>query len=319
MKVLIPEGIHQAGVAWLEERGYEVVSRTGADHDSLMREIMDSDAAIIRGAVIDEAILKQGAPRLKVIARHGIGYDNVDIAAAEKLGIYVTFTPQASIRTVAEHTIALIMAKAKHLKESDAYVRAGKWGEFKCCYVGTELGDSILGLIGLGRIGNEVAKIAALGFGMQVVAFDPYARKENLPEYVQLCATREEVLTQADFVSLHFPLTEQTEGSVNQAFFAAMKPSAVLINTSRGEVVDQKALTEALEKGIISGAALDVMVPEPLPANHPLSEVPNLLLTPHYATITATAQQRLAVDSARCVHAVLSGNTPLWPVNHPKT
>ena len=318
MTVLIPEKIHEAGISYLRERGYRVMVDTGADHASLLARIQEADAAIIRGAVIDREILQAGAPRLKVVARHGIGWDNVDVQTADRLGIYVTFTPQASIHAVAEHAVALLLAMAKHLKSADQSVREGRWLEFKQHCIGKELRDCVLGLIGVGRIGREVADIAAGGFGMKVLAFDPFANLSQLPSHITLLPSREAVLQQSDFVSLHLPLTEDTRRTVDSTFFLQMKEGAILINTSRGEIVDQDALLSAVRSGQVGGAALDVMDPEPLPKDHPLGKEPRLLLTPHYATLTETTQIRLAVDAARCVHAVLSGEVPPWSVNHPE-
>lgn len=317
MRVLIPLPIHASGVNYLKEHGYTVEMGTKTDSESMKRLIKDADAAIIKGTVIDEEILQAGVPRLKVIARHGIGVDNVDVAAAEKLGIWMTITPKASIRSVAEHTIGLMLSIAKHMRQGDMYMREGRWLDFRKNFIGVELGKSVLGLIGVGRIGNEVAKIAIDGFGMRVLAYDPYARPESIYHRVTVAGSLDEVLSKSDFVSLHFPLTKNNYESINRDFFGKMNPNAFLINTARGELIKDEDLVWALENGIIRGAALDVFHNEPIGSDHPFCKLSNVLLSPHFATITETTQEQLAIDSAISVHEVLSGMKPSWPVNEP--
>ena len=315
-RVLIPIPVNAPAEEYLTAHGYEVVSGTPTDAAWLKEHIGEYDAAVIRGTHITADILEAGLPRLKLIARHGIGCDNVDVAAATRLGIQVTFTPAASTNAVAEHTMALILALAKEVIPGDRMTKAGQWKDFRRDYEGVELMSSTLGLIGVGRIGTNVAKAAAYGFGMKVVAYDPYADPRRTDPCIELLDSREAVLERADFVSVHMPLTEETRGSIDQAFLSRMKKSAFLINTSRGEIVNEPELAAALRQHEIRGAALDVYCTEPLPADNLFRELDNVICSAHFATITGATLDRLALHSAVSVDEVLSGREISWPVNH---
>ena len=315
-RVLIPIPVNAPAEEYLTAHGYEVVSGTPTDAAWLKEHIGEYDAAVIRGTHITVDILEAGLPRLKLIARHGIGCDNVDVAAATRLGIQVTFTPAASTNAVAEHTMALILALAKEVIPGDRMTKAGQWAAFRRDYEGVELMSSTLGLIGVGRIGTNVAKAAAYGFGMKVIAYDPYADPRKTDPCIELLDSREAVLEQADFVSVHMPLTEETRGSIDQAFLSRMKKSAFLINTSRGEIVNEPELAAALRRHEIRGAALDVYCTEPLPADNLFRELDNVICSAHFATITGATLDRLALHSAVSVDEVLSGMEISWPVNH---
>ena len=315
-RVLIPIPVNAPAEEYLTAHGYEVVSGTPTDAAWLKEHIGEYDAAVIRGTHITADILEAGLPRLKLIARHGIGCDNVDVAAATRLGIQVTFTPAASTNAVAEHTMALILALAKEVIPGDRMTKAGQWAAFRRDYEGVELMSSTLGLIGVGRIGTNVAKAAAYGFGMKVVAYDPYADPRKTDLCIELLDSREAVLEQADFVSVHMPLTEETRGSIDQAFLSRMKKSAFLITTSRGEIVNEPELAAALRRHEIRGAALDVYCTEPLPADNLFRELDNVICSAHFATITGATLDRLALHSAVSVDEVLSGMEISWPVNH---
>lgn len=315
-RVLIPIPVNAPAEEYLTAHGYEVVSGTPTDAAWLKEHIGEYDAAVIRGTHITADILEAGLPRLKLIARHGIGCDNVDVAAATRLGIQVTFTPAASTNAVAEHTMALILALAKEVIPGDRMTKAGQWKDFRRDYEGVELMSSTLGLIGVGRIGTNVAKAAAYGFGMKVIAYDPYADPRKTDPCIELLDSREAVLEQADFVSVHMPLTEETRGSIGQAFLSRMKNGAFLINTSRGEIVNEPELAAALRRHEIRGAALDVYCTEPLPADNLFRELDNVICSAHFATITGATLDRLALHSAVSVDEVLSGREISWPVNH---
>lgn len=315
-RVLIPIPVNAPAEEYLTAHGYEVISGTPTDAAWLKEHIGEYDAAVIRGTHITADILEAGLPRLKLIARHGIGCDNVDVAAATRLGIQVTFTPAASTNAVAEHTMALILALAKEVIPGDRMTKAGQWAAFRRDYEGVELMSSTLGLIGVGRIGTNVAKAAAYGFGMKVVAYDPYADPRRTDPCIELLDSREAVLEQADFVSVHMPLTEETRGSIGQAFLSRMKNGAFLINTSRGEIVNEPELAAALRRHEIRGAALDVYCTEPLPADNLFRELDNVICSAHFATITGATLDRLALHSAVSVDEVLSGMEISWPVNH---
>ena len=315
-RVLIPIPVNAPAEEYLTAHGYEVVSGTPTDAAWLKEHIGEYDAAVIRGTHITADILEAGLPRLKLIARHGIGCDNVDVAAATRLGIQVTFTPAASTNAVAEHTMALILALAKEVIPGDRMTKAGQWAAFRRDYEGVELMSSTLGLIGVGRIGTNVAKAAAYGFGMKVIAYDPYADPRKTDPCIELLDSREAVLEQADFVSVHMPLTEETRGSIDQAFLSRMKKGAFLVNTSRGEIVNEPELAAALRRHEIRGAALDVYCTEPLPADNLFRELDNVICSAHFATITGATLDRLALHSAVSVDEVLSGMEISWPVNH---
>ena len=315
-RVLIPIPVNAPAEEYLTAHGYEVVSGTPTDAAWLKEHIGEYDAAVIRGTHITADILEAGFPRLKLIARHGIGCDNVDVAAATRLGIQVTFTPAASTNAVAEHTMALILALAKEVIPGDRMTKAGQWAAFRRDYEGVELMSSTLGLIGVGRIGTNVAKAAAYGFGMKVIAYDPYADPRKTDPCIELLDSREAVLEQADFVSVHMPLTEETRGSIDQAFLSRMKKGAFLINTSRGEIVNEPELAAARRRHEIRGAALDVYCTEPLPADNLFRELDNVICSAHFATITGATLDRLALHSAVSVDEVLSGMEISWPVNH---
>ena len=315
-RVLIPIPVNAPAEEYLTAHGYEVVSGTPTDAAWLKEHIGEYDAAVIRGTHITADILEAGLPRLKLIARHGIGCDNVDVAAATRLGIQVTFTPAASTNAVAEHTMALILALAKEVIPGDRMTKAGQWAAFRRDYEGVELMSSTLGLIGVGRIGTNVAKAAAYGFGMKVIAYDPYADPRKTDPCIELLDSREAVLEQADFVSVHMPLTEETRGSIGQSFLSRMKKGAFLINTSRGEIVNEPELAAALRRHEIRGAALDVYCTEPLPADNLFRELDNVICSAHFATITGATLDRLALHSAVSVDEVLSGMEISWPVNH---
>ena len=315
-RVLIPIPVNAPAEEYLTAHGYEVVSGTPTDAAWLKEHIGEYDAAVIRGTHITADILEAGLPRLKLIARHGIGCDNVDVAAATRLGIQVTFTPAASTNAVAEHTMALILALAKEVIPGDRMTKAGQWAAFRRDYEGVELMSSTLGLIGVGRIGTNVAKAAAYGFGMKVIAYDPYADPRKTDPCIELLDSREAVLEQADFVSVHMPLTEETRGSIGRSFLSRMKKGAFLINTSRGEIVNEPELAAALRRHEIRGAALDVYCTEPLPADNLFRELDNVICSAHFATITGATLDRLALHSAVSVDEVLSVMEISWPVNH---
>jgi D-3-phosphoglycerate dehydrogenase len=271
----------------------------------------DVDALIVRGRskVTAEVILK-GIPRLKVIGRAGIGVDNIDLDAAGSNGVVVVNAPQATTVSVAEHTLALIFALARNIPAATASMRRGEW--MKAELRGSELQGKTLGIIGLGRIGSEVAQRAA-GLDMQIIVFDPWVSGDEIFARGAESVIFEELLAQADFISLHVPLTEETRGMIDAKALAAVKPGAKLINTARGAIVDESALLDALESGLLSGAALDVFAQEP-PWPNPLLEHPHLISTPHISSQTSEAQAKVASDIATEVLAALHEEPLRWQV-----
>lgn len=296
----------------LEEAGVHLV-RLSVDRplqdEELARWVGDVDGIIAGVDRVGRATLQRGVPRLRVIARTGVGVDSIDLAAATELGVVVTNTPSANAESVAELTIGLVIALARGILEADAAVRAGSWTR----RLGRELHGKCLGVVGFGRIGQEVAR-RALAFGMRVVAFDPLvgagvAASMGVRLEGFLCVVQE-----ADFLTLHVPLLPETRHLIDEAVLRRMKPTAYLINTARGGLVDEAALARALREGWIAGAACDVFEEEP-PLRSPLLDVPHVLLTPHIGGHTQEAAARMAWMAAKNLLAVLLGERPPHPVN----
>lgn len=307
--VFLPEPIAPSGVSLLLQScaciapwsaGGAALLRAGqADTADLAR----AEAIVVRLFRVDAAAL-DAMPLLRVIAKHGVGLDNVDLDEARRRRIPVVCTPDAASQAVAEHAVALLLALARRLGEAQAAARQGRFHE-RTHLEGFELSGRTLGIIGLGRIGRRVARIAAGGFGMRVLAYDPYAAADGVP--AELVPALDDLLAAADAVTLHVPLTPQTRGLIDAARLRQMRPGALLVNTARGAVIDEDALVQALTGGRLGGAALDVFAEEPLPADHPLCRAPNTVLTPHVAGTTASALDRTARMAAQAVLDELGG------------
>ncbi|HEX8996239.1 MAG TPA: D-glycerate dehydrogenase [Ktedonobacterales bacterium] len=275
----------------------EVILRQTRDCDGLVSLLTDT----IDGELLD------ACPRLRVVSNMAVGFDNIDVPAATARGVLVGNTPGVLTETTADFAFALLMAAARRIVEGADYVRAGKWRTWgPMLLMGADIHHATLGLVGLGRIGLEMAKRAA-GFDMRVLYYDVYRREDVEREMGIIYAPLDDMLAQADFVSVHTPLTPETRHLMNRERFAAMKPSGVLINTSRGPVVETEALVEALRSGQIAYAALDVTEPEPLPADHPLVSLPNCLVMPHIASASRPTRGKMAEIAARNLIAGLKG------------
>ena len=309
-KILIPEKVAPETIHFLKERGYEVVLGTGLDEETLNKQLKGCVAIIVRVARVTRAMM-QDHPELKIIAKHGAGYDNIDIEAARELGRTVVYAPVANSLSVAEHTIALILACAKRLKKVYQGYADGNYF-VKNTAQGIDIHGKTLGLIGFGRIGSMVAQMAHFGFGMNVICFDPFLPKERQPDYVSFMKTMKEVLASSDFVSLHMPLTPENQNIIGKSAFEAMKKTAFLINTSRGGIVDSIALEDALKHSEIAGAGLDVTDPEPLPKTHTLFQLDNVIVTPHSAANTIDSMVRMGMDVAEGIDDAISGRTPRY-------
>ena len=312
-RILLPQKIAQTGIDFLLQQGYEV--RLGSDYSEAVvaREIRDCDALLVRATPVTEQVLAN-ANRLKIVARFGVGYDNVDLTAAAKRKIYVTNTPLANSNAVAEYTIFLLLACAKRYSELEPSFLAGDF-QVRDRIFCHELRGKVLGIIGLGNIGSQVASMAKAAFGMKVIAYSPHLSAENQPPCVDAVKSREAVFREADYVSIHLPSTAQTKGSVGNAEFAWMQPQAWLINTARGDIVVEADLIAALENKQIAGAALDVLQQEPFDYSNPLFALPNVLITPHYAAHTVEAFDAMALQAAEEIDRVLRGKQPFWQVN----
>jgi glyoxylate reductase len=283
--------------------------------DVLMREVAKVDGLLSLLTDPIDAALMDAAPNLKVISNFAVGYDNIDVAAATARKIVVTNTPEVLTETVADFTFCLILAAARRLVEGDAYTRAGRWKTWEpLLLAGQDVYGSTLGLIGLGRIGSAVAR-RAKGFGMRVLYHDVFRREDLEASQGIEFRDMDDVLREADFVSVHVPLSPQTRHLISTAQFAKMKPTAVFVNTSRGPVVDQAALAEALRMRTIYAAGLDVFEREPLETADPLLKLDNLTVAPHIASASIPTRVKMATLAAENLVAVLEGRRPPNPVN----
>ena len=284
------------------------------------REVILRELAQVEGVFslltdrIDAEVMA-AAPRLKVISNFAVGYDNIDIPAATKRGIVVTHTPDVLTETVADFTVCLMLAAARRLVEADRYTRDGKWKTWEpLLLAGQDIHHATLGLIGLGRIGAAVAR-RAQGFGMRVLYYD-VVRREDLERSLSIAyRPLEDVLRESDVISVHVPLSEHTRHLIGRAQFALMKNTAVFVNTSRGPVVDQRALTEALASRRIFAAGIDVFEQEPVSPNDPLLKLDNVVVVPHIASASVPTRIRMATLAAENLVAVLQGKRPPNPVN----
>ena len=310
-KIIITDGLSEKALPILEEVA-QVDDRGGISAEELAEIIGQYDAAIVRGRTKMRAHILEAASRLKVIGRAGVGVDNIDLAAAQQKGITVVNAPTASTLAVAELTIGLMFAVARFIPRADAGMKSGQW--LKKQLKGTELNGKTLGVVGLGRIGTAVAERAA-ALGMQIVGFDAFkaARAAFAEKGFQIAETLDALYTQADYLTLHIPLTPQTRNLLDGQAFGKMKPGVRLICAARGGVIDETALLGALESGQVAGAALDVFAEEP-PGLSALVAHPNVVATPHIGAQTREAQDRAAVDIATEVVAALKGETLRWKV-----
>jgi D-3-phosphoglycerate dehydrogenase len=310
MKIIVADKISPHGVQLLVDSGWQV-SQPAAS--ALTAELADADALIVRSAtrVTDE--LLGHAPRLRIVGRAGVGVDNIDLDAATHRGILVVNTPGSSATSVAEHALALMLALARSVPQLNAAMHAGRWE--KSGAAGAELRGKTLGLVGLGRVGGEVAR-RAKALEMRVLAHDPYLSVERAAEWGVQLLPLAEMLAQADYVSLHTALSPATDRLMNRLTLAQMKRGARLINTARGELVDEAALLEALQSGHIAGAGLDVFTTEP-PGNSPLMALPNVIATPHVAGSTAEAQEEVGVQIAQQIRDFLAEGVLRNAVNLP--
>ena len=308
-RVLIAEPIADAGVELLRER-FEVDVGLNGD---LAEEIGVYDAIVIRSATKLTAGVLERADRLKVIGRAGVGVDNVDVETATRRGIVVANAPESTVVSAAEHTVGLLLALSRNIPQAHAALKEGRWERAR--YGGIELDGKTLGVLGFGRIGQQVAR-RALGLGMRVVAYDPFVAKERFRELgADRVESPDEVLAVSEFLTLHLPLTPETRGFLGKKAFAQMKDGVRLINAARGELIDEDALLEALRSGKVAAAALDVFSAEPYAG--PLLELDNVVATPHLAASTEEAQDRAGVIVAEQVAAALEGALVTNAVNIP--
>jgi len=300
------------GRDYLISKGYVIVDGSGMTEENIINDIADCDAMIVRLSKVTDKIF-DAAPKLKVIARHGAGYDGVDLESARKHNVLVLNAPGANSMSVSELTIFYMLYCSRNFKlVQKTYIDDYYYAKMKTKK--NELNGKTLGLIGTGNIGTLVAEKAALGFGMNVIAYDPFAKKENLPEYIKLIEDRNKIFTDSDYVSLHVPATKDTVNSVGAKEFELMKETAFLINTSRGSIVDESALYNALLNKQIAGAALDVLKEEPADKNNPLLYMDNVLTAPHIGAATEEATIRSSLHCAIGIDDFLASRTPQYVV-----
>jgi len=310
--VYIPQDIEYEGKQFLLEKGYKVKIGSGFAKATMMKEIADCHAVLTRSnAIINDEIIRAGK-NIKIIAKYGVGLDNIDIESATKRGIYVTNTPKANANAVAEHVMAFILALSKKIPMMDKELRKGNFTVRNSIF-SEDLEDKILGIVGIGKIGKLVAKKARDGFGMKIIGYDPYIVTE-VPG-IEKIDYMEGVFKNADFVSLHLPLSNATKRMIGESEFNWMKSSAYFINVSRGEIVDERALTNVLKKKRIAGAAIDVFEVEPPEMDNPLFQLSNIIVTPHSAALSKQGSIRMSVHAAMEIDKVLRGLEPDWQVN----
>ncbi len=314
-KILISDKLAEAGINFLNNQdGIQVHIQTGLSEDELCQLIPEFDALLIRsGTTVTEKVLR-AATRLKLVGRAGIGVDNVDVAAATEQGIIVMNTPDANATTTAELTIAHLMSLSRHLPQADHSIRAGQWERTK--FMGTEVAHKTLAILGFGTIGRIVAN-RALGLKMQVIGHDPFVTDEMFRDCGVEPKPLEELIAEADYLTLHCPMTDKTRGIINAARLAQMKPGARIINCARGGLVDEQALLAALQSGHIGGAALDVFETEP-PVGNPLLELDNVVCTPHLGASTSEAQVAVSVEIARQAVTFLKTGEAINALNLPR-
>jgi len=296
VKVLVADKLAEAGLKYLQDKpDVQVDVKVGLDEDALAATVGGYDGMIIRSAVKVTAKVLANPGKLRAVARAGVGVDNVDLDAATRAGILVMNTPDANTISTAELTMAHMLAVARRIPDAHHHITSGKWDRSK--YVGTQLSGKTLGLVGFGRVGRAVAQ-RALAFDMRVLAHDPFFQGESAMEgRVRIVASIPEMIKQVDYLSIHAPRTAQTAGMIGRDQLAMMKDGVRIINCARGGIIDEQALTEALESGKVAGAGIDVYTKEP-PENNPLLKAKNIVLTPHLGASSREAQQAVAIEAA---------------------
>lgn len=313
-RILIPQEISRIGIDFLEKNGYVVDFGCGAGEKEIIRSINGCKGLLIRNARVTKAII-DAAPHLRVIARHGVGVDTIDVDYATKKNVWVTNAPESNFNAVAEHTIMMMLVLAKNLIEVHKTFSDGDFN-VRHRIVNMELPNKTLGIVGFGRVGKEVARKAFFGLGMKVLVFDPYYTDTGNFNHVQKCRTLVELFSQSDFISLHLPVTVDTKGLINSDLLGCMKRTAYLINAARHEIINEEDFISAMVSRQFAGAAIDVFEADPPDNNSPMLHLPNVVYTPHNAAHTVEAFTNMAMHAAQGIHEVLSGNRPTWPVNN---
>jgi D-3-phosphoglycerate dehydrogenase len=313
VKILVADDLPASALQLLTAEGWDVDARTGRAPDQLAKDLADADALVVRSATKVTADLIAAAPNLRVVARAGTGVDNVDVPAASARGIVVMNAPGANSVSVAELAVGLILALARHLPSADAAMKQGKWEKKK--FLGEEVRDKTLGLVGLGRIGQEVARRAS-GLNMRVVAHDPFISEQIAGGLGVELVSMDDLFVRADYISLHMPSTPQTKQLINAGRLRKAKPGVRIINTARGDLIDEAALADAIESGQVGGAGLDVFTKEPT-VDHRLQMLPQVIATPHIAASTREGQELVGVETAAALRDFLKDGLIRNAVNFP--
>ncbi len=316
-KVFVTQEIPSSGIELLKKHAEVIVGKKGIvlPRDKFIRKAKPCQAILSMMPDKIDGELMDALPNLKIVANYAVGYDNIDAKAAAERRIYVSNTPGVLAETTADLAWALLMAAARRVVEGDKITRAGKWGDWRADFLlGQDIHHATLGIIGMGGIGNEVAK-RATGFSMKVLYHNRKRNREAEKLYGARYVDMETLLKESDFVSLNCPLTPETRGLMNAAAFKLMKPTAILVNTARGPVVDQKALYQALKTHQITAAGLDVYEKEPLPLTDSLHKLDNVVLSPHVGSASVLTRSRMSLMAAENILAVLKGRKPLNWVN----
>ena len=308
-RILVTEEIADGGLDRLRAAGHEVDVQL--DLDQLLTHIVGAHALIVRSATQVTAEVLEVATDLLVVGRAGIGLDNVDVDAATRRGVMVVNAPQSNIVSAAEHTMALLLAQARNVPQAHAALKAGRWERSR--WEGVELADKTLAIVGLGRIGKLVAD-RAKAFGMRLVAYDPFVSAERARQMGVELLELDQVMTEADFLTIHLPKTKETTGLINRDLLLKAKPSLRIINVARGGIVDEQALADAVSEGLIAGAALDVFATEPTTSS-PLFGLDNVVVTPHLGASTREAQDKAGDTIADMVQLALAGDFVPFAVN----
>ena len=314
MKIVIADDLPASAVDLLRaEAGWMVDARPGRSAEALRADLADADALLVRSATTVDARLLGAASQLRIVGRAGTGVDNIDVPCASARGILVVNAPGANSISVAEHACALMLALARSVPAADRAMKDGRWEKKQ--FVGTELRGKTLGIAGLGRVGQEVAQ-RARAFGMRIVAHDPFISKEIASGVGAELMSLDDVCSIADYLTLHLPSTAETKGLFNDAQFAKCKPGVRIVNTARGDLIEERALARAIEQGIVSAAALDVFESEP-PRDWSLAQLPQVIATPHIAASTEEAQELVGIETAATVRDFLRDGIVRNAVNFP--
>lgn len=313
MKIVVADDLPASALDVLRAEGWAVDARAGRAPDQLAADLADADALVVRSATKVTSALIGAAPRLRAIARAGTGVDNVDVPAASARGIVVMNAPGANSISVAELAVGLILALARHVPAADAAMKQGKWEKKK--FLGEEIRDKTLGLAGLGRIGQEVARRAS-AFGMRIIAHDPFIAGQVAADLGVELVSLDDLFGRADYLSLHMPSNEKTRSLVNADRLARAKKGLRIVNTARGDLVDETALADAVERGQVAGAALDVFKTEP-PPDPRLQKLPQVIATPHIAASTREGQELVGVETATALRDFLRDGIIRNAVNFP--